>query len=72
MKITKNIKLSKYEMEEFIRENFEEIIENALTEINRSSSFGHILSGRYLRQFLKEYKLDFIDIEEKETSTEGE
>lgn len=72
MKITKDIKLSKYEMKAFIEENFEEIIEHALTTTNQFEGFEYMLTGIYLRQFLKEYRLDFFSIEEKETSNEGE
>ena len=56
--------ISKYDIRDFIKENWDEIIDSVLSDIEEAEEYG-IYEKKFVQE-LKKYELDFLDISLKE------
>ena len=62
--------ISKYDIRDFIKENWDEIIDSVLSDIEEAEEYG-IYEKKFVQE-LKKYELDFLDISLKEEFKEND
>ena len=62
--------ISKYDIRDFIKENWDEIIDSVLSDIEEAEEYG-IYEKKFVQE-LKKYELDFLDISLKEEFKEDD